>query len=291
MSRTTDRKHTLRTPQPLLKPDFSRHEIWNMSTSNEYPLYPFCVEEIERSSRTWFSETFCRFMIVTIVTEGDIIYRFEEKEHLLVPGQILVIPLHASYFFKNGPSGGYKKIVAEFQGKNLQSVMETLGLNRFLILENVDCAYFIREMRAIGSLLHHQTRDDIPDLLGLSHKFMTALSMCLPQQDDSRGMLARAQMLLENTPDRKMDVRTVAMELGISTSTLNRLFQERLGISPMRYRLEYRIARALYLLQNTSLSIKEIAYKLGYCNQFYFSREFSRINGVSPRVARRDKTS
>ena len=39
MSRTTDRKHTLRTPQPLLKPDFSRHEIWNMSTSNEYQNY------------------------------------------------------------------------------------------------------------------------------------------------------------------------------------------------------------------------------------------------------------
>lgn len=99
--------------------------------TDELPLYPFCVEEIERSSRTWFSETLCRFMIVTIVTEGDVVYRFEEKEHLITPGKILIVPQNASYFFKNGPSGGYKKVVAEFMGKNLQSIMETLGLNRF----------------------------------------------------------------------------------------------------------------------------------------------------------------
>ena len=289
MSDIRKRKHTCRTPLPLQSPDFARHEIWNMPMTDELPLYPFCVEEIERSSRTWFSETLCRFMIVTIVTEGDIVYRFEEKEHLITPGKILIVPQNASYFFKNGPSGGYKKVVAEFMGKNLQSIMETLGLNRFLILEAGNCEFLAGEVRKIGELLQNQTREAIPELLGLCHRFLTELSMLAPQKEDSPGLLARAQMILESALDRKTPVQEVAAGLGIRVSTLNRLFQERLGVSPMRYRLESRIARAQYLLGNTSLSVKEIAYKLGYCNQFYFSQEFRRITGMTPRESRRQK--
>ncbi|MGN1365375.1 MAG: helix-turn-helix domain-containing protein [Victivallis vadensis] len=35
------------------------------------------------------------------------------------------------------------------------------------------------------------------------------------------------------------------------------------------------------------MSVKEIAYRLGYCNQFYFSEEFKRITGRTPTEYRR----
>ena len=238
------RKHSFRTHQPLQNPDYTRREIWNLTMPNELPLYPFCAEEIIRSSRTWFSETLCRFMIVTIVMEGDILYRFEDREHLLKPGEILIIPQNASYFFKNGPSGGYRKIVAEIMGRNLQSIAETLGLNRFLILKSPDYQEIAQDITRVCDLLHNQSRDTIPALSGEAYKILTRLSLLNTPEENLTDLLAQAQMLLESSLEHKTTVCEIAARLGISPSKLNRLFQEHLGISPMRYRLESRIARA-----------------------------------------------
>ena len=40
--------------------------------------------------------------------------------------------------------------------------------------------------------------------------------------------------------------------------------------------------QAKYLLNQDQLSLKEIAYQLGYCNEFYFSQEFLRVIGFRP---------
>ena len=50
----------------------------------------------------------------------------------------------------------------------------------------------------------------------------------------------------------------------------------------MSYRLQLLHERACRLLQNTKLSIKEIAFQLGYESQNYFSRTFKNTKGISP---------
>ena len=54
----------------------------------------------------------------------------------------------------------------------------------------------------------------------------------------------------------------------------------------MQYRSQRRIERAIYFLQTPGITMKEIAYRLGYCNQFYFSEEFKRITGKTPTAYR-----
>jgi AraC-like DNA-binding protein len=46
------------------------------------------------------------------------------------------------------------------------------------------------------------------------------------------------------------------------------------------------MCRAGGLLRETDLSVKEIANRLGYEDQFYFSRLFKLVNGISPRAYR-----
>ncbi len=284
------REHRIRAPHPVPKPDYSRSCIWNLPMQEDLPVYPFCVEEIERKNRTWFSESFCRFMIVTIVTEGNILYRLDGKEILISPPEILVIPQNASYFFRNGPSGYYKKIVLELMGKNLQSIAETLGLNQIRILRPDSQTEFIQVAREIGTLLQRQDMTQLPLLLGKTHQMLTALSILLRKEKETPELLVKAQMLLESAMEARMTLPEVAEKFGMSSATLNRLFKDKLGVTPMRYRLECKIAHARYLLMNTSLSVKEIAYKLGYCNPFYFSQEFHRITGATPCAIRRSRS-
>ena len=57
--------------------------------------------------------------------------------------------------------------------------------------------------------------------------------------------------------------------------------------SPIRYLTENRMKYAVKLLENTSLSIKEVAQKSGYDDQLYFSNIFRIHYGRSPRAYRK----
>ena len=55
-----------------------------------------------------------------------------------------------------------------------------------------------------------------------------------------------------------------------------------MGMSPMKYIVYLRMERALELIKKQTFSISQIAYAVGYKNQFYFSKEFKQYFGMSP---------
>lgn len=60
-------------------------------------------------------------------------------------------------------------------------------------------------------------------------------------------------------------------------------FKEWSGTSPVSYRNGIRISSAKSLLQNSNLSIYEISSEIGFDDQYYFSRLFKKLTGLSPR--------
>lgn len=280
------RLNVTRYPEPLPPLNMLRRDIWKFSTETEYPFYPFCVEEVIRTNRSWFSEQFCRFMIVVVVVEGSILYQYQEEEHLITAGQILVIPLNGSYFFQTGNTGRFHKIVFQFKGANLSSIAERLKLNRYLILETGDTREWVELAHELSGMIREKNREKLPGLLGRAYECLVRVSLLIPRDKDRSTLLAQLQTFLESELERKISMKETARKFGISPITMLRLFRARLSITPNRYRIERKMARAQYLLTHTDLSIKEIAFSLGYCNQLYFSQEFHRITGYTPSKAR-----
>ena len=59
-------------------------------------------------------------------------------------------------------------------------------------------------------------------------------------------------------------------------------FRKAFGVTPYEYQISKKITTAKNLLRNTYLSIGEIALRLGYDDQHYFSHLFKKRYGVSP---------
>ena len=78
----------------------------------------------------------------------------------------------------------------------------------------------------------------------------------------------------------------VARKLGFSYETFRKRFQKSVGTAPGRYHFDSRIDRAAALLHQGRHTIKEIAAELDFCDEFYFSRCFTRRFGLSPRAFR-----
>ena len=70
--------------------------------------------------------------------------------------------------------------------------------------------------------------------------------------------------------------------LGLSKSKLYRTIMPILGKSPNNFLKEYRLNKALELLDRQTLNISEIAYKTGFSSPTYFSKCFYEKYGILP---------
>ncbi len=69
----------------------------------------------------------------------------------------------------------------------------------------------------------------------------------------------------------------------VSKSKLTKQFRKELSMSIQEYLYNILLSEASHLILNTHLSFAEISERLGFSDQFYFSRKFKEKYGVSPR--------
>ncbi len=86
----------------------------------------------------------------------------------------------------------------------------------------------------------------------------------------------------EQAPEKHYDMSLLATELGVSTDHFIRIFAKEKALTPYAYLSKARLEFAKALLQNSSLSISQIADKLGFPDLYNFSRFFKKGTGKSP---------
>jgi AraC-like DNA-binding protein len=91
---------------------------------------------------------------------------------------------------------------------------------------------------------------------------------------------------IQQRPDDPRTVQSMADDAGYSAAHFSRVFHAVLGHWPEQFLIEQRIERAKVLLTTSSLSVFEIAEKLGYKQQSFFSTQFKLKVGSSPRAYR-----
>ncbi len=84
----------------------------------------------------------------------------------------------------------------------------------------------------------------------------------------------------------KLSADDLSKELFTSRTQLHRKIKALTGMSITEYFNHIRVEKAKELLENTSLTISEIAYEIGYQDISYFSKIFKKTYGMSPSAFR-----
>jgi AraC-like DNA-binding protein len=87
---------------------------------------------------------------------------------------------------------------------------------------------------------------------------------------------------IERHLDSQLEVPQIAAQVGLSQNYLARVFRARFGETLPRHALERRVAAARHLLSTTTLSVKEIAARVGMPDAQHFNKQFRRLVGASP---------
>jgi AraC-like DNA-binding protein len=87
---------------------------------------------------------------------------------------------------------------------------------------------------------------------------------------------------LHRAPADRLSLNEAAGLANLSADHFSRLFRAQTGIPFRRYGVDVRLDRARHLLEETSMTVSEIAEALGYDDVFLFSRQCKARFGVAP---------
>ncbi|WP_276165365.1 helix-turn-helix domain-containing protein [Zobellia alginiliquefaciens] len=85
-----------------------------------------------------------------------------------------------------------------------------------------------------------------------------------------------------NLDNDQFGVDSLAQAVGMSRSSLHRKLHKVLGISTSQFIREYRLKRALKILQEEDITASETAYRVGFSSATYFNTCFHKYHGYTP---------
>ncbi|MCQ2396850.1 MAG: helix-turn-helix domain-containing protein [Lentisphaeria bacterium] len=113
------------------------------------------------------------------------------------------------------------------------------------------------------------------------------------KKDDSRDLLllCRMQQFVNEHYQDDISRDDIVGQASLSVGTATKLFNQYLSQSPMQYLMNVRLNHACELLQKTSNTITTIALDCGFMDSNYFSLQFHRHIGMTPREYRHRQES
>jgi AraC-like DNA-binding protein len=88
---------------------------------------------------------------------------------------------------------------------------------------------------------------------------------------------------VRENPGKIFTIAELAELAFYSVAHFTRVFTQVAGVGPKEFCIRERMERARLLLQDSAMTIQQVAAALGYADMFFFSRQFKQHFGVSPR--------
>lgn len=160
----------------------------------------------------------------------------------------------------------------------------SLGPDQPVIFPGLSVELVQRFARLAGDL-RSAPEDELHHLLARIHELVTDIHSLDRRQrrpDPHANAIEEACRQLGVDLATKISMPTLAKKLGVGYERFRKVFRERMGMSPGEYRIRRRVERARAMLAQGDVSVKEVAFRLGYPNAYAFSRQFKSVTGGAP---------
>ncbi|OBZ12304.1 helix-turn-helix domain-containing protein [Bacillus sp. FJAT-26390] len=210
---------------------------------------------------------------------------------LLVPGMVVEI---------SEQSGGFAYYGVFFQpltlvkGKGNMILSSSISLSGYLLPGKIPVPQPQQILQRILQMYESSREEGNKDRLSLRlqlEQFIQAIIKSAPEpaeQSDER--INRSIAYMEQHYTDKINIGKLAETAGMPAVAYSRLFLKVTGCPPVEYLGTIRMNKAKQLLSKNHNRVKEVAAAVGFRSEFYFSRMFQRMVGVSPTIYMKRET-
>ncbi len=282
-----------------------QHRELKMHGSKEYPIL-ISKEVLSRYDRGYFLDHWHPEIEFTYIIEGEILYTINGIELLLKKGQGIFCNQNMMHSGKmhNRQECKYLSItflpkliygfeLSRIKTKYLDEIVKNPFFSHLLLLDNDQGARNILEiLSGINTLQLINKEINELKLLTLLTSIWMNLYDCFEKSKDELSVssynekeLNRLKKILEyihNNYGNKISLEEIAGTINICTNECCRFFKKYMNATISAYILDYRIEKSLYLLDNTDLSITELAHNIGFSSGSYYTQVFRKKMGFTP---------
>ena len=206
----------------------------------------------------------------------------------LRPHDAFLLEPGSRHFYHTLPEDPFELIWANFFCDYMDSYLSGIGLKGTPVVHDVDCEQQMLEIVRLTADFPNNDNICFSVLKLVDQVLISLAEKTRMQAHKEKPSLAYAiKSLLDEFLHRKPDINEVAEKLHISKSTLYREFTRTYGMGAHQYVLMRKIDFAKSLLVRTDLPVKDIADRLAFSDEFYFSNIFKQKTGKSPSSFRR----
>ena len=228
-----------------------------------------------------------QFILIYCV-EGNGEIRLNETTHLISPDHFFIIPAGMSHAYHSDEQNPWSIYWIHFFG--LKSGNYSRFAGQPLAIERGKTSRISDRVDLFSEIFRNLDR-------GFSVETLEYVNLCLPHLLASFTHLSQFRLIKESGEKdpvaqsinfmleqltKKLKLEEIASETGLSASHFSRLFAYRTGHSPIDYFIQLKIQRACRLLDNSGWMIADVSREMGFDDQFYFSRVFRKVMGMSP---------
>ncbi len=103
------------------------------------------------------------------------------------------------------------------------------------------------------------------------------------------NVIEKVKALIEERYQEDITMEQMAERVNLSPHYFSKVFKAQAGENFIDFLTQVRIHKAIELMKNSQLSLKEICYAVGYKDPNYFSRVFKKVVGLTPSEYRQEK--
>jgi AraC-like DNA-binding protein len=251
-----------------------------------HPVYPPQKNEHPALFRTVAEgRTLPEFQLVYI-TRGAGIFRTEEKTHRVTPGSLLLILPGIKHSYKPDFETGWVEYWVGFTGDFFSRLIREGYLSREHIFfdtglhDSIVSTFkqIFEEVTAQESLYQLKACAGILSLIAE----MLTLQRRRSQPNYYQKIVEKAKYLMETHIYDAVNIPNISEQIGVSSSRLTEIFKTYTSMTPYQYYIHIKIHKAESLLEDGDTPVKEVAFRMGFEDQYYFSRLFKNKTGVAP---------
>ena len=214
------------------------------------------------------------------ILEGDMLYRFDDREFISKAGDILFLAAGSFYAMENR-SPLYRYICADFSFAMPDGTALHSGTFSMQNPKHIESLF--RRMLENWILQKPCATEDCMSVLYAIYAELLRLESTPYVPLSKRRLLENAVVYItEHLSNEQLNVPEIADSVHMSESYFRRLFYEVYAVSPVQYINTLRINHAKELIRCTNESFTAIAAQVGFSNVYYFSRMFKKKAGCTP---------
>ncbi|MFA9391161.1 MAG: helix-turn-helix domain-containing protein [Prolixibacteraceae bacterium] len=234
------------------------------------------------------------FYAILIITDGEVNHIVDFNVHTLRKGDVMVISKGQIHAFEEGAE--YKGYLVVFSEAFMQKYMAQSTITQINHLYN----YFLKQEKINNSDISQtllrvlkeelkSTSSSLPNIVAaLLTVYLLKLNdentRLLTTSDDNKYLeyFNHFRLLIEKNYSKTRDAKVYASDIAISYKHLNDVCKAIVKTTAKSFIDSYVVLEAKRMLVSTSLSVKEIAFTLGFDEPTNFLKYFKKITGLTP---------